>query len=597
MRLIARKYLANAQLGLAPWAVGSSASSWIRELEPTTRRAAAGSVGFLSRTARLLCHNLHTMSYSTPSIPRLAPGLLLAAACSVATATHAQYSSNPASPLTIVATSGDDVQPKIAKAPNDGQYISYFSGVGYDIYLDLRDSHGNAVWAAPVLIEDRAFSSTTDYALTSDPAGNAYVVYNADNPANTATGLVKMVAVAPSGSVRWSTILYTATIGATSLGNGRATVASDGYIWGAYAIGFDSTVARVNPKNGAIASSLFVTENASTKQMCAGLQPSTDGGVIFSTIRYTTITSAKVIRVRRINADGTYGWGGILGNPAFVTGSVQTGNFPDFIPDASGGAYIPWYSTSPLNCRVQHFDSTGAITWGTDGMPVSANTTASFGGTTSTVNRTNPATIVGADGRVYCFYRSYSGSIGGIVWYGLGAQCFNADGTAAWGADGAMMVPHVPSAAGQVYDKQIGSALSFGKGVGCSYGDSSSAVATTARAARMNSDGTVAWDTLMASNDGTKYRFVSSTASDGSVVAVWQGGSASNDIACARVASDGTLGAPAGIEGDLNGDGFVNGIDLADMLSQWGGKGSGDLDGDGSVGGGDLAILLSNWTG
>jgi hypothetical protein len=524
-------------------------------------------------------------------------GALLCAATAFASSALAQYSSDANAPLAIAASAGEDVQPKIAKAADDGQYISYFSGVGYDIFLDLRDSHGNAAWAAPLLIEDRAFSSTTDYALTSDAAGNAYVVYNATDPNNATGALVKMVSVAPSGSVRWTTVLYTSTLGATSLGSGRATVASDGFVWGAYAIGFDSTVARVNPKTGAVTSSLFINENATTKQMCSGLQPSIDGAVIFSTIRYTTITSAKTLRVRRINSDGTYGWGGALGSPAFVTGSVQTGNFPDFIPDGSGGAYIPWYSTSPLNCRVQHFDATGAVTWGTDGVPVSANTTASFGGTTATVNRTNPATIVGSDGRVYCFYRSYSSSIAGIVWYGLGAQCFNADGTTAWGADGAMLVPHAPSSTGVLYDQQVGSALNFGSGVGCSYATSATATLATASAARMNTDGTVAWTTTVASNAGTKYRFGSSTASDDAVALVWQSTAASNDIFAARVASDGTLGAPASVPGDINGDGSVNGIDLGDLLSQWGGSGSADISGDGTVGGEDLAVLLSNWTG
>ncbi len=51
------------------------------------------------------------------------------------------------------------------------------------------------------------------------------------------------------------------------------------------------------------------------------------------------------------------------------------------------------------------------------------------------------------------------------------------------------------------------------------------------------------------------------------------------------------------VPGDLNGDGLVNGADLANLLSQWGGAGSADLNGDGIVNGSDLATLLANWTG
>ena len=47
---------------------------------------------------------------------------------------------------------------------------------------------------------------------------------------------------------------------------------------------------------------------------------------------------------------------------------------------------------------------------------------------------------------------------------------------------------------------------------------------------------------------------------------------------------------------DLNGDGFVNGSDLATLLAQWGTNGSADLDHDGNVGGSDLAMLLVAWT-
>lgn len=60
----------------------------------------------------------------------------------------------------------------------------------------------------------------------------------------------------------------------------------------------------------------------------------------------------------------------------------------------------------------------------------------------------------------------------------------------------------------------------------------------------------------------------------------------------ARVA----LGLPAPT-GDLNGDGLVNGIDLAVLLSNWGASGvQADLNRDGVVNGADLATLLSAWS-
>jgi len=53
------------------------------------------------------------------------------------------------------------------------------------------------------------------------------------------------------------------------------------------------------------------------------------------------------------------------------------------------------------------------------------------------------------------------------------------------------------------------------------------------------------------------------------------------------------------IPGDINGDGSVNGADLAAVLGAWGACGgcSADLNGDGVVDGGDLAVVLGHWTG
>ncbi|MFN9125477.1 MAG: hypothetical protein ACK5WD_06565, partial [bacterium] len=47
--------------------------------------------------------------------------------------------------------------------------------------------------------------------------------------------------------------------------------------------------------------------------------------------------------------------------------------------------------------------------------------------------------------------------------------------------------------------------------------------------------------------------------------------------------------------GDINGDGAIDGGDLAALLSGWGGAGASDIDGNGTTDGADLSILLSNW--
>jgi hypothetical protein len=52
------------------------------------------------------------------------------------------------------------------------------------------------------------------------------------------------------------------------------------------------------------------------------------------------------------------------------------------------------------------------------------------------------------------------------------------------------------------------------------------------------------------------------------------------------------------VAGDLNGDGVVNGADLATMLAAWGACDgcAADLNGDGAVNAADLAILLAAWS-
>jgi len=53
---------------------------------------------------------------------------------------------------------------------------------------------------------------------------------------------------------------------------------------------------------------------------------------------------------------------------------------------------------------------------------------------------------------------------------------------------------------------------------------------------------------------------------------------------------------PAPKPGDINGDGIVDGFDLARVLGAWGSNSpDADINGDGVVDGADVALVLANW--
>ncbi len=52
---------------------------------------------------------------------------------------------------------------------------------------------------------------------------------------------------------------------------------------------------------------------------------------------------------------------------------------------------------------------------------------------------------------------------------------------------------------------------------------------------------------------------------------------------------------PSTSDADLNGDGSVNGEDLAALLACWGSP-CGDIDGNGTTSGTDLSALLAAWS-
>jgi len=83
-----------------------------------------------------------------------------------------------------------------------------------------------------------------------------------------------------------------------------------------------------------------------------------------------------------------------------------------------------------------------------------------------------------------------------------------------------------------------------------------------------------------------KVRFVASDLATGSVVEAGVDDFQVSALSCT----------PPFVPADLNQDTFVNGSDLAIVLSAWGTLG-GDINLDGFTDGGDLTLLLAAWTG
>ncbi|MEY5031946.1 MAG: hypothetical protein RL354_977, partial [Planctomycetota bacterium] len=219
----------------------------------------------------------------TALIPAIVAATLVAAPAS---RSLADYSSDTFAPLSLVATTSDDVQPKIAAAPADGHYVSLLTGPGYDVSVLRLDKDGKSVWASPVLVNDRALSSTVDYGFASDGV-NAYVAYA------TTAGAVQCSAVSPSGAILWTTVTSAAA------GNvpAQVTVASDGFVWVASIEGSGTRVQRLDAATGAaqFATPVQLAETGAS-QFLADIKPSVKGAVIVSCVRYTTFTGAKILR-------------------------------------------------------------------------------------------------------------------------------------------------------------------------------------------------------------------------------------------------------------------------------------------------------------
>ena len=117
-----------------------------------------------------------------PTPRRSLPVLCLLTLAALPVVARAQWTTDPGSPTVLAAGVNDQVQPKVVRLPDGGFYLAWLDNAagGYDPVVQRFNPNGTAAWPAPVKAYDTSFSSTEDYGLTVDAAGNAVVVNRDD---------------------------------------------------------------------------------------------------------------------------------------------------------------------------------------------------------------------------------------------------------------------------------------------------------------------------------------------------------------------------------------------------------------------------------
>ena len=518
-------------------------------------------------------------------MPRSVPALGLAVALAATLPASAQFTSDPAQPAVLASAASEQVQPKVVAIPSGGFYMSWYDNRagGYDPWVQRFDANGVGVWPdGGVRVLDTSFSSTEDYGLTMDNAGNAVIVTRRD-----AGDGVKIIAqaISPAGALLWGptgTQLGPATSG--SLVNApKAGRAGDGAAVAGWTEANRAKVMRLNADGMPAWAAPSTITDGSASTILADLQPGDGGSVIASAVRYTTFTGAKTLQAQKYSATGAAQW--VATNVrVFSTGSLQFGNFPPFIPDGEGGAIFAWYTTSPLNCRVQWVSPTGALGFGTNGATVAD---------TVDVTRVDPAVAYLRQSRRV--FVSWTEQVPNTSWYGVGMQAFDEAGQKLLGAAGFPLAPletvyqYVQNRAGLVGGFPTFTwtriAPNFGNDVIWSMSVDAGGTPRWTVPTQVSVPGQCGRPAIAAVAGGRP----------GAIVAWERGGTGVADLVGARLNDDGTLGPPR-ILGDLDGNSIVNGDDLGILVTSWGATDSpADLDESGSVNGDDLGILLTNW--
>lgn len=339
-------------------------------------------------------------------------------------------------PLADNNNGSDQVQPKLVPLHNRGWYVSWFDSnpdtpppVGYDVFYQRLNAKGVQQFPHDGMhVADLTNSSTEDYGLDADIAGNALIAF-----LDTREGVNQQVTAARmsrAGKALWGTLGVQLTSDSSFHAAPKITGTSDGNIVVAWTSDSNVVLQKLNAAGQPQWRSGLVLSEAGFNYSLADLHSADNGSVIVSWVRGKGFGSNSQLRANKISAGGSLLWGS--GNvDIFDVGSLQFGNFPYFIYDGSGGAVFAWYTSVPtLQCFAQHILADGSEAFPHNGAVASVNT--------ANVRVDPAAAYHAATKEVLLFWTEEDSN---QVFNGIYGQKFDSTGARQWGSSGLAIVP------------------------------------------------------------------------------------------------------------------------------------------------------------
>lgn len=461
----------------------------------------------------------------------------------VAVTASAQWPSSNLTALVVADRPSEQVQSKVAPTADGGCYISWFdnAGGGYDVYLQRLDRLGNEQWIHNgLLIADRGLSSTTDYDLDVDSAGNAILVFNDDRSGSDQITAQK---VDPNGTLLWGPLGVSVTSGTGFKASPKVVELTDGSFVVAWSASGLASLRKLDTNGLPLGGIVDIVESGHAILM-DDLVASTSGGWIAMFWRcWTTnsVTSSKHLYSRRFHSDGSMDWTTIVYGPLGAPygsqgGSIQNGAFPPIHGDGNGGFVTAWYEVGgPRRAYIQHVFADGSVRFPTatpNGLSITGDTPGRIQVSCSVAyDRDEDAYYVASwdtDAATQSQNRTF-------------VQKIDAQGNRLWGTAGITVIPTNTNQPGFVQ------AVLTCDGMAVFGFDSRTATTGVVFGAAVDASGSPMWGvsspSLPCASESGKARLAVARSQAGFSILAWtDGGSGSGDVWSQRVADGGGAG-------------------------------------------------------